>query len=123
MIEPKSSWLGIPSIAEVSHAEKKDNSCPFQLRFNSSCVIFSIDKHWPVSNISAVHQANNCAHILDNKYQEEGGPPTSGRNATLQGSTDVLARARAVKKESVPESGALKKKVMLLPAKPQVWKW
>ncbi|XP_039938622.1 protein moonraker isoform X2 [Hirundo rustica] len=67
-----------------------------------------------------VQQANSCAHILHNKlHQEESGPRTSERNATLQGSTDALVRARAVKKESVLESGALKKKDMLLPAKPQ----
>ncbi|XP_041338339.1 protein moonraker isoform X2 [Pyrgilauda ruficollis] len=66
-----------------------------------------------------VQQTNSCAHTLHNKCQEESGPPTSERNATLQGSTDVLVRARAVKKDSVLESGALKKKVVLLPAKPQ----
>ncbi|XP_053817584.1 protein moonraker isoform X3 [Vidua chalybeata] len=71
------------------------------------------------SLMTAVQQANSCAHVLHNKYQEENGPPTSERNATLQGSTDVLVRARAVKKESVLESGALKKKVVFLPAKPQ----
>ncbi|XP_068066918.1 protein moonraker isoform X2 [Anomalospiza imberbis] len=70
-------------------------------------------------SLLTVQQANSCAHVLQNKYQEENGPPTSERNATLQGSTDVLVRARAVKKESVIESGALKKKVVLLPAKPQ----
>ncbi|XP_032934158.1 protein moonraker isoform X2 [Catharus ustulatus] len=75
-------------------------------------------KHPCVRSLLTVQQANNCAHILDNKYQEESGPPTSERNTTLQGSTDVLVRGRAVK-ESVLESGALKKKVMLLPAKPQ----
>ncbi|XP_062363142.1 protein moonraker [Cinclus cinclus] len=69
--------------------------------------------------LNAVQQANSCAPILHNKYQEESGPPTSERNATLQGSTDVLVRARAVKKVSVLESGALKKKDVLLPAKPQ----
>ncbi|XP_071303749.1 protein moonraker isoform X5 [Agelaius tricolor] len=71
------------------------------------------------SLLTAVQQANSCAHILHNKYQGESGPPTSERNATLQGSTDVLVRARAVKKESVLESAALKKKGVLLPAKPQ----
>ncbi|KAM4886904.1 protein moonraker [Sylvia borin] len=71
------------------------------------------------SLLTAVQQANSCAHILHNKYQEESGPPTSERNAILQRSTDALVRARAVKKESVLESGALKKKDVLLPAKPQ----
>ncbi|KAL9826544.1 protein moonraker isoform 2-T4 [Geothlypis trichas] len=70
-------------------------------------------------SLLTVQQANSCAHILHNKYQEESGPPTSERNATLQGSTDVLVRARAVKKESVLERAALKKKGVLLPAKPQ----
>ncbi|XP_058710189.1 protein moonraker isoform X1 [Poecile atricapillus] len=71
------------------------------------------------SLLTAVQQANSCAHILHNKYQEESGPPTSERNASLQGSTNVLVRARAVRKGSVLESGALKKKNMLLPTKPQ----
>ncbi|XP_039576928.1 protein moonraker isoform X2 [Passer montanus] len=70
-------------------------------------------------SLLTVQQTNSCAHILHNKCQEESGPPTSERNATLQGSTDVLVRARDVKKDSVLESGALKKKVVLLPAKPQ----
>ncbi|TRZ14143.1 hypothetical protein HGM15179_012992 [Zosterops borbonicus] len=69
--------------------------------------------------LTAVQQANSCAHILHNEYQEESSPPTSERNATLQRSTDALVRARAVNKESVLESGALKKKDVLLPAKPQ----
>lgn len=72
------------------------------------------------SFLTAVQQANSCAHILHNKlHQEESGPRTSERNATLQGNTDALVRARAVKKESVLGSGALKKKNTLLPAKPQ----
>ncbi|XP_063030072.1 protein moonraker isoform X2 [Melospiza melodia melodia] len=70
-------------------------------------------------SLLTVQQANSCARILHNKYQEESGRPTSERSATLQGSTDVLVRARAVKKESVLESAALKKKGVLLPAKPQ----
>ncbi|XP_015501799.1 protein moonraker isoform X2 [Parus major] len=70
-------------------------------------------------SLLTVQQANSCAHILHNKYQEESGPPTSERNASLQGSTNVLVRARAVRKESVLENSALKKKNMLLPAKPQ----
>ncbi|XP_014736706.1 PREDICTED: protein moonraker isoform X2 [Sturnus vulgaris] len=72
-----------------------------------------------VRSLLTVQQANNCAHILHNKYQEESGPPASERNSTLQGSTDGLVRATAVKKESVLESDALKKKVVLFPAKPQ----
>ncbi|XP_059721635.1 protein moonraker isoform X4 [Haemorhous mexicanus] len=71
------------------------------------------------SLLTAVQQANSCARILHNKYQEESGLPTSERNAALQGRTDVLVRAKAVKKESVLESAALKKKGVLLPAKPQ----
>ncbi|XP_059721632.1 protein moonraker isoform X2 [Haemorhous mexicanus] len=70
-------------------------------------------------SLLTVQQANSCARILHNKYQEESGLPTSERNAALQGRTDVLVRAKAVKKESVLESAALKKKGVLLPAKPQ----
>ncbi|NWU64231.1 MOONR protein, partial [Pterocles burchelli] len=64
-------------------------------------------------------KANSCAHILHNKFQEENDPPASERNATSQGSTDALVRARALKKDPVLESGPLKKKGMLLPAKSQ----
>ncbi|XP_041882495.1 protein moonraker isoform X6 [Corvus kubaryi] len=71
------------------------------------------------SLLTAVQQANSCAHTLHNKYQEKSGPPIPERNATLQGSTVALVRARAVKKESVLESGALRKKDVSLPAKPQ----
>ncbi|XP_050177680.1 protein moonraker isoform X3 [Myiozetetes cayanensis] len=71
------------------------------------------------SLLTAVQKANSWAHIFHNKYQEESDPPTPERNATLQGSTDALVRARAVKKESVLKSGPLEKKGILLPAKPQ----
>ncbi|XP_009068085.1 PREDICTED: uncharacterized protein KIAA0753 homolog, partial [Acanthisitta chloris] len=71
------------------------------------------------SLLTAIQKANSCAHILHNKFQEENDPPAPERNATLQGSTDALVRARAVKKESVLESDPLKKRDMLLPAKPQ----
>ncbi|XP_049659050.1 protein moonraker isoform X7 [Accipiter gentilis] len=63
---------------------------------------------------TTVQKANSCAHI-HNKFREENDPPVPERNATLQGNTDALMRARAVKKES----GPLKKKSMLLPAKSQ----
>ncbi|XP_027524629.1 protein moonraker isoform X4 [Corapipo altera] len=71
------------------------------------------------SLLTAVQKANSCAHIFHNKYQEESDPPTPERNATLQGSTDALVRDRAVKKDSVLESGPLEKKGILLLAKPQ----
>ncbi|XP_050177679.1 protein moonraker isoform X2 [Myiozetetes cayanensis] len=70
-------------------------------------------------SLLTVQKANSWAHIFHNKYQEESDPPTPERNATLQGSTDALVRARAVKKESVLKSGPLEKKGILLPAKPQ----
>ncbi|KFV93421.1 Uncharacterized protein KIAA0753, partial [Eurypyga helias] len=75
------------------------------------------DKHWHVANISAVQRANSCAHVLHNKSQEENDPPTPETNATLQGSIDALVRAKAVKKDPIRESGRLKKKGVLLPAK------
>ncbi|XP_075024295.1 protein moonraker isoform X2 [Calonectris borealis] len=71
------------------------------------------------SLLSAVQKANSCAHILHNKFREENNPPTPERNATLQGSIDALVRARAVKKDPILESGPLKKKGVLLPAKSQ----
>ncbi|XP_071431145.1 protein moonraker isoform X1 [Pithys albifrons albifrons] len=77
------------------------------------------EKHRLSASISAVEKANSCAHIFHNKYQEESDPPSPERNATLQRGTDALVRGRAVKKESALESGPLKKKGVLLPAKPQ----
>ncbi|XP_010084626.1 PREDICTED: uncharacterized protein KIAA0753 homolog [Pterocles gutturalis] len=71
------------------------------------------------SLLTAVQKANSCAHILHNKFREENDPPASERNATSQGSTDALVRARALKKDPILESGPLKKKGMLLPAKSQ----
>ncbi|XP_065503013.1 protein moonraker isoform X3 [Caloenas nicobarica] len=71
------------------------------------------------SLLTAVQKANSCAHILHNKFREENDPPTPEQNATRQGSTEALVRARAVKKDSILESGALKKKCVLLPAKSQ----
>ncbi|XP_051665898.1 protein moonraker isoform X3 [Manacus candei] len=71
------------------------------------------------SLLTAVQKVNSCAHMFHNKYQEESDPPTPERNATLQGSTDALVRARAVKKDSVLGSGPLEKKGILLLAKPQ----
>ncbi|KAM9218680.1 protein moonraker [Leptosomus discolor] len=70
-------------------------------------------------SLLTVQKVNSCAHILHNKLQEENDPPTPERNATLQGSVDALVRARAVKKDPVVESGPLKKKGLLLPAKSQ----
>ncbi|XP_014817967.1 PREDICTED: protein moonraker isoform X2 [Calidris pugnax] len=70
-------------------------------------------------NLLTVQQANSCAHILHNKFQEEDDPPTPERNVALQGSMDALARAGAVRKDRIPESSPFKKKGMLLPAKSQ----
>ncbi|XP_054063990.1 protein moonraker [Rissa tridactyla] len=71
------------------------------------------------SLLTAIQKANSCAHILHNEFQEENEPPTPERNATLQGSTDALVSARAVKKDPIVESGPFKKKGVLLPAKSQ----
>ncbi|XP_074969098.1 protein moonraker isoform X1 [Phalacrocorax aristotelis] len=71
------------------------------------------------SLLTAVQKANSCAHILHNKFREENDSRTPKRNTTLQGSTDALVRARAVKKNPILESGPLKKKGVLLPAKSQ----
>ncbi|KAM6239493.1 protein moonraker [Spheniscus humboldti] len=69
-------------------------------------------------SLLTVQKANSCAHILHNKFQEND-PRTPERNATWQGSIDALVRARAVKKDPILESGPLKKKGVLLPAKSQ----
>ncbi|XP_072737954.1 protein moonraker isoform X3 [Ciconia boyciana] len=71
------------------------------------------------SLLTAVQKANSCAHTLHNKFREENDSPTPERNATLQGSTDALVRARTVKKDPILDSGPLKKKSVLLPAKSQ----
>ncbi|NXI66501.1 MOONR protein, partial [Anseranas semipalmata] len=78
-----------------------------------------IDKHQHVANISAVQKTNSRAHILHSKFQEGNDLPTSERNAFLKGSIDALVRSRAVKKDPILESGPLKKKDVLLPAKSQ----
>ncbi|XP_035753133.1 protein moonraker isoform X6 [Egretta garzetta] len=69
------------------------------------------------SLLTAVQKATSCAHVLHNKFPEEKDPPE--RNATSQGSLDALVRARTVKRDPILESGPLKKKGMLLPAKSQ----
>ncbi|XP_072737953.1 protein moonraker isoform X2 [Ciconia boyciana] len=70
-------------------------------------------------SLLTVQKANSCAHTLHNKFREENDSPTPERNATLQGSTDALVRARTVKKDPILDSGPLKKKSVLLPAKSQ----
>nr|XP_013048972.2 protein moonraker isoform X1 [Anser cygnoides]XP_047930118.1 protein moonraker isoform X1 [Anser cygnoides] len=77
------------------------------------------DKHQRVTNISAVQKMNSHAHILHNKFQEENDLPTPERNAVLKGSIDSRLRSRAVKKDLILESGPLKKKDVILPAKSQ----
>ncbi|XP_074017058.1 protein moonraker isoform X2 [Numenius arquata] len=69
--------------------------------------------------LTAVQQANSCAHILHNKFREENDPPTPERNVTLQGGMNALARAGAVRKDRILESSPFKKKGVLLPAKSQ----
>ncbi|XP_075576408.1 protein moonraker isoform X2 [Pelecanus crispus] len=70
-------------------------------------------------SLLTVQKTNSCAHVLHNKFREENDPRTPERNDTLQGSIDALVRTRAVKKDPILESGPLKKKGMLLPAKSQ----
>ncbi|CAM9726098.1 unnamed protein product [Bubo scandiacus] len=70
-------------------------------------------------SLLTVQEANSCARILHNKFREENDPPTPERNAISQGSTEALMRTRAVKKHPILESGPLKKKGVLLPAKSQ----
>ncbi|KAM4648382.1 protein moonraker isoform 4-T7 [Amazona ochrocephala] len=70
-------------------------------------------------SLSTVQKANSCARILHNKFQEDSKPPAPEKNATSQGSTDALLRARAVKKDPMLGGVPLKKKGVLLPAKSQ----
>ncbi|XP_069730310.1 protein moonraker isoform X2 [Phaenicophaeus curvirostris] len=69
------------------------------------------------SVLPAIQKANSCAHVLHNKFQEENAPPAPERNAALQGSLDALVRPGAVKKDPIFETGPLKRKGVLLPAK------
>jgi len=66
---------------------------------------------------------NNHAHILHDKFQEANDLPTPESNTVLQGSLDALVRSRAVKKDPILQTGSLKKKDILLPAKSQVCKF
>ncbi|XP_065588228.1 protein moonraker isoform X1 [Cyrtonyx montezumae] len=77
------------------------------------------DKHQHVAKISAVQKMNNHSHILHDKFQEGNDLPIPERNTILQGSLDALVRSRAVKKDPILQSGSLKKKDVLLPAKSQ----
>lgn len=78
-----------------------------------------IDKHQHVAKNSAVQKMNNHAHILHDKFQEANDLPTPESNTVLQGSLDALVRSRAVKKDPILQTGSLKKKDILLPAKSQ----
>ncbi|XP_046758687.1 protein moonraker isoform X8 [Gallus gallus] len=77
------------------------------------------DKHQHVAKNSAVQKMNNHAHILHDKFQEANDLPTPESNTVLQGSLDALVRSRAVKKDPILQTGSLKKKDILLPAKSQ----
>lgn len=57
------------------------------------------------------------ADLSDQEFQQEHDSHTSDRDAVLKTSQDALMRAGAVKKVPVLESGPLKKKGVLLPAK------
>nr|XP_021144456.1 protein moonraker isoform X3 [Columba livia] len=72
-----------------------------------------------LTGVSAVQKANSCAHILHNEFREESDPPAPERSAALRGSAGALVRARAAERDPVLESGPLKKKGVLLPAKSQ----
>lgn len=100
----------------------KHDSCPIELTVESFFFIFDTDKLQRVKNISAVQKMNSHAHILHNKFQEENDLPTPERNAILKGSIHSQLRSRAVKKDLILESGPLKMKEVILPAKSQVWK-
>ncbi|XP_067394091.1 protein moonraker [Emydura macquarii macquarii] len=73
------------------------------------------DQH--VANIPLAQKLSSHADLSDPEFQQEHDPHTSDREAVLQASQDALMRTGAVKKASVLESGPLKKKGVLLPAK------
>ncbi|KAM7139593.1 protein moonraker isoform 4-T7 [Macrochelys suwanniensis] len=73
------------------------------------------DQH--VANIPLAQKLSSYADLSDQEFQQEYDPQTSDRDAVLKTSQDALMRARTVKKAPVLESGPLKKKGVLLPAK------
>lgn len=81
-------------------------------------MIICIDDH--VADISVAQKLSSEVEVSHQKSQQDQDPPTPERNAVLKASLDALVRAGAMKKGSVLESGPLKKKGVLLPAKPQV---
>ncbi|XP_043355184.1 protein moonraker isoform X5 [Dermochelys coriacea] len=73
------------------------------------------DQH--VANIPLAQKLSSHADLSDQEFQQEHDSHTSDRDAVLKTSQDALMRAGAVKKVPVLESGPLKKKGVLLPAK------
>ncbi|OXB79110.1 UNVERIFIED_CONTAM: hypothetical protein H355_005986 [Colinus virginianus] len=78
-----------------------------------------IDEHQHVAKASAVQKMKNRSHVLHDKFLEGNDLPIPERSTILQGSLDALVRSRAVKKDHILQSGSLKKKDVLLPAKSQ----
>ncbi|XP_014463625.2 protein moonraker [Alligator mississippiensis] len=72
-----------------------------------------------VADISVAQKLSSEVEVSHQKSQQDQDPPTPERNAVLKASLDALVRAGAMKKGSVLETGPLKKKGVLLPAKPQ----
>ncbi|XP_074870040.1 protein moonraker isoform X2 [Carettochelys insculpta] len=70
-------------------------------------------------NTTLAQKPSSCADWADQEFQPEHDPHTSDRAAVLKASQDATMRAGAVKKAPVLESGPLKKKGVLLPAKQQ----
>uniref|UniRef100_A0A674JUL1 KIAA0753 n=1 Tax=Terrapene triunguis TaxID=2587831 RepID=A0A674JUL1_9SAUR len=77
------------------------------------------DEDQQVANIPLAQKLSSHADLSDQEFQQEHDPHTSDRYAVLKTSQDALMRAGAVKKAPVLESGPLKKKGVLLPAKQQ----
>ncbi|XP_030392074.1 protein moonraker isoform X3 [Gopherus evgoodei] len=77
------------------------------------------DEDHHVANIPLAQKRSSHADLSDQEFEQGHGPHTSGRDAVLKTSQDALMRAGAVKKAPVLESGPLKKKSVLLPAKQQ----
>ncbi|XP_032630371.1 protein moonraker isoform X3 [Chelonoidis abingdonii] len=77
------------------------------------------DEDHHVANIPFAQKRSSHADLSDQEFQQGHGPHTSDGDAVLKTSQDALMRAGAVKKAPVLESGPLKKKGVLLPAKQQ----
>ncbi|XP_073171876.1 protein moonraker isoform X2 [Lepidochelys kempii] len=120
---PVSSEM-FPTIREQIASSKKEKKPPIsKVRLEQEQKKPSVarklltDEDQHVANIPLAQKLSSHADLSDQEFQQEHDSHTSDRDAVLKTSQDALMRAGAVKKVPVLESGPLKKKGVLLPAK------